>query len=262
MLELRASQIDEFVKDPMTYYQPAKEQTEAMKLGTEREPLSYMLFAQALKDKNTPAIIRADVHYNQQVYGTMDFDGIKITGHADIVGKDYIVDIKNSTRNDQQLQEAYWYQLNAYGNIFGIKTLYLFVDQNNEGDMDIKKCHFVKIDFDEAKFSSNIAIASKYLKQATEECKELWDGKKIDECLSEIRVLQTELDDLQNTIDAKKKELMEHLSAQHVYSYKNDDYTVSNIMKQEIKYKRETISATWTGKYTHYIMLKPNKKGE
>lgn len=262
MLELRASQIDEFIRNPMTYYQPAQEQTEAMKLGTEREPLSYMLFAQALKDKNTPAIIRADTHYNQQVYGTMDLDGIKITGHADIVGKDYIVDIKNSTRNDEQLKEAYWYQLNAYGNIFGKKELWLFVDQNNEGEMDLKKCRFVKINFDEAKFSNSIAIASKSLNQVIHHCNELWSGRMYDDALTELKELLTRLDNLQDTIDRRKKDIMEHLSAQRIYSYKNDDYTVSNIMKQEIKYKRETINATWTGKYTHYIMLKPNKKGE
>ena len=123
-LQLRASLLKDFVSDPINYYKnlfKADVKTQAMEKGIAREPISYKIYETITGTKN----------YEKQKEGLIEEDNFTISCHPDILANNTVIDIKNSTRKDEDLIKDYWYQLNAYAYCFNCDKAFIFVDTND-----------------------------------------------------------------------------------------------------------------------------------
>ena len=252
MIELRASELADFISDPINYYKNAVKEdvkTPAMVNGIEREVLSYSMYDNIAKNKD----------YKKQLaleYTTADF---KITGHPDIVDGDMVVDIKNSKRSDEELIKAYWYQLNAYALMCKSKQAWLFVDNNAGQETDMGLTRLIQVPVDSKKFLEDVNNAVKLLKKVgylfQDEIKKTTPLGKLINKLATLQEKQAKLDE---EVANAKSELQQAMK--DYYSVQCGDYVVNRTYRKDTKRQMKMISETWNGDYKEIITLKEVKK--
>lgn len=250
MYEFRSSGLKDLISDPLTYYYDLEDhdyQSLAMIDGTERELLSYDIFTSFKCDLNK--------NYKQQEKGEVQGKNWICTGHPDIIGDDYICDIKNSSQTDKALIDTYTLQVSMYCAMFGKAKGYLFVDTNKGNDTDEKKCRLIEIPIVDKetlfKYLDNVADTLDKYKAETKPL--TVDNPLIDEYAkneAEIKRLEERQDEI--------KEVLETLASQNWW-IKTNDYEVRTYLRREYARKIKVLSNTWTGNYTSYIKVVKNK---
>lgn len=243
--------LKDFVADPINYYKSlfaTKEQTQAMKDGTEREALSYLIYGNH----------NGGLKFEEQKEGSFEVDGALITCHADIVQENgIVVDIKNSVRKDNELIKEYWYQLNAYAIAFNCKQAFLFVDTNEGNEMDYAKCRLVEIPLDKETFFKDIKHALELLNnlpyQIRDEAKSKDASYKLIHKIAKIKEQIAQLEAEQEKLEADLVPLM-----QNAYECVAGDYICTKTFRKDTKRKMQMISETWNGKYKPIISVKMN----
>lgn len=252
MIELRASELADFISNPINYYKNAVKEdvkTPAMVNGIEREVLSYSMYTTIAKNKD----------YKKQLaleYTTADF---KITGHPDIVDGDRVVDIKNSKRSDEELIKAYWYQLNAYALMCNSKQAWLFVDNNAGQEVDMGLTRLIQVPVDTKKFLEDVNNAVKLLKSVGYLIRDKVTAKsELGTLITKLAKLQEKQAMLDEEVETTKNELQQAMK--DYYSVLCGDYVVFRTYRKDVKRKLKTISETWNGDYKEIITLKEVKK--
>lgn len=256
--EFHASQLKDLIGDPLNYfYNKEAPQTQAMKDGTEREMLSYELF--------TKFECELDKNFQQQVTGhsyTIN-TGWTIVGTPDIVGDDYIVDIKNSIRSDKELIEAYKDQLTGYCLMFHVSKGYIFADANEGNDMDLSKCRLIEVPVDLRKEQlpldlNNVVKALNENKKYCEQVTTVTDDDDLTKYLvldSQIKALNKQVKALQSQQD----EIMDKLTNTVLLNgeLRTHKYSVRLLLKRNLK--RIVQMDAWDGTYSSYVKVVKNK---
>ena len=246
MYEFRSSKLHDLVSDPLTYWYEKNNdvKTQAMIDGTTREILSYDIFTDFECNLDTK-------HYDEQVEGKLEGDGWVCTGHADIVGNDYVVDIKNSIQKDKDLIETYTLQVSMYCAMFGKAKGYLFVDTNKGNDKDAKKCRLVEIPIIDKETLINYLDC---VKNALDIYK-LSDNPVMDNnpLIDEYGQNQAEI----KRLEKRQKEIEEQLADLSLDNpwIQSDNYQLRVYLRRDFERKIKIISNTWTGKYNSYIKV-------
>lgn len=252
MIELRASELADFISDPLNYFKNAVKEdvkTPAMVNGIEREVLSYSMYDNIAKNKD----------YKKQLaleYTTSDF---KITGHPDIVDGDMVVDIKNSQRSDEELIKAYWYQLNAYALMCNTNQAWLFVDNNAGQEVDMELTRLIQVPVDTKKFLDDVNNAVNLIKSVGYLIRDKITPKsELGTLINKLAKLQEQQAKLDEEVANVKTELQQGMK--DYYSVLCGNYVVSRTYRKDVKRKLKTISETWNGEYKEIITFKEVKK--
>lgn len=238
MYKIRASYLKEVLQNPANYFKDNVDisHLEAVQNGKIREIISYELFNEFKHD--------FDLNYKRQAEGYKEFSNFAISGHPDILGKDYIIDIKNSKQNDNKLIEEYKYQLATYAYLFDIKNVYLFVDNNKALETDLDKCRLIKVDITDIDFEKTLSSLEEALKEL--------ETKPIEK--EEIAPLFIEYESVKEQIEllnATKKKLEEDI--QQLFNENNNliagNYELKPAFKRDIKCTIQRINKPWNGEY-------------
>ena len=254
--EFHASQLKDLIGDPLNYfYNKEAPQTQAMKDGTEREMLSYELFTkfECSLDKNFKAQVPGGFYTTN--------NGWTIIGTPDIVGDDYICDIKNSIRSDKELIDGYTDQVTAYCLMFDKPKGYLFVDENEGNDMELSKCRLIEIQVSPNLLGlelTAVVVALEENKKYAEQITVVNDNPALTryvELDNQIKALNKQIKAMQSEQD----DLMEKLTNDVLLNgeLKTDKWVVRMLLKRNIK--RVVTMEPWDGTYSSYVKVVKNK---
>ena len=252
MYKIRASYLKSIVQNPSNYFKAGTidiSNVDSVKNGKTREIISYELF----NDFNH----NLDLNYKRQAKGLKHFRDFEIIGHPDILGIDYIVDIKNSKLNDQQLIEEYKYQLVTYSYLFDIKKVYLFVDNNIDLDTDLNKCRLIEVDISTIDLEKTLLGLEKALKELEnkpiqrEGLEPLF--RTYDNVKEQITLLLNEKKDLEKKIEIIFKENNSVFAG---------NYELKPAFKRDIKYTMNRINEPWNGEYKRSWELDKIERGK
>lgn len=252
-LQLRASLVKEFVSDPLNYYKNIFKEdvkTSAMEKGIAREPISYQIYEE----------INGKTDYTKQAEGMIEEEDFVITCHCDILEHEAVIDIKNSTRSDEDLVKEYWYQLNAYAYCFKVNKAYLFVDTNDINETDKNKCRLVEVEVNHDKFINDVKQAVKFFQ--TLSYQDVGEAKtstsKISTTINRLAEIQAQIKALED--EAKELNASLTKSMKNYYLYQTKDYVCSKIYKRDIHRKMEVVFEEWNGDYKESLSIKAIKK--
>lgn len=236
--KIRASLLNKILANPSIYFEEQKDLSHLpqIKKGRSREIISYELFNDFKKD--------LDIEYEEQKEGIKNIGNVELIGHADIVSKDYIVDIKNSKQDDNKLIEEYKYQLAAYSYLFDIKDVYLFVDNNSGTNTDLRKCRLIKVDISNINLEEIITKLEKKLDTLNQP---LLERDDLEPLFFQYEETKRRLEEIKKEL-SKYEEEIEKIFAKNNH-IKSKDYTLKPVFKRDLKYKNIKEQLPWHGDY-------------
>lgn len=242
MYKIRASYLSNILSNPDNYFQdiPDISNLPQVKKGRVREIISYELFNDFKHD--------LDLNYKKQVEATKTFGDIELIGHPDILGNDYIVDIKNSKMDDEKLIKEYQYQLATYAYLFDIKNVYLFIDNNTGTKADLSKCRLIKVDISDINMEETLTSLEYSLNILTQKPTIIEDENIFAEYDALLRAIEE--------FNKKKKELeseFDMLAKKSIIQSKH--YILKPAFKKNIKYQTTKTALPWNGEYKESWIL-------
>ena len=257
-IKLRASELKNIIADPINYFKlidnPTKE-TQAMFMGKQREDLSYLIYDKFLASHPE---YHLDTNYDDQKAGEFEIEGVKITCHADIVHDKIVVDIKNSKQDDEHLLQNYWYQLNAYAYCFKCEKAYLFVDNNQGMEMDVKCCRMIQVPVDNKKFITDLTYAINELKKITKQktATVQTSTSKLAKLMSEYYDIQSEIDNKQKELNALELEIQMLMKDYYCYEDLASNLMCVKTFHKDNHRKLQVVSDDWSGDYKESFRIK------
>lgn len=238
MYNIRASMLGSILSNPNNYFtkKGSISMLPQVQKGIDREIISYSLY-DSFVDKSL-------LEYEKQKENTKTIGNITLIGHADIVGSDFVVDIKNSKQNKDALIKEYKYQLAAYCYLFDKKKAFLFVDRNENTNTIVEACELIEVDI------SSINI-EKILK-ALEKVLDKLNVKPLER--KDVEPLFFQYEETKQRIEKLKNELKQYEEEIEKLFEKNNNVITNNYImkpafKRNLKYKIVRTDEPWSGEY-------------